>query len=68
MSIHPKLLEMLVCPLSKTRLVYDRENQELVSSVSGLAYKIVNGIPVMLMNHARIINPDQVKLFAPQLV
>lgn len=68
MSIDSKLLEMLVCPLSKTRLVYDKEQEELVSSVSGLAYKIVNGIPIMLINQARIINPEQVKLFAPQLI
>lgn len=65
---NPKLLEILVCPLTKTRLVYDKENQELVSSVSGLAYKIKNGIPIMLIDEARIIDPDQVRLVAPQLL
>lgn len=63
-----KLLQLLVCPLTKTQLVYDKTNQELISSVAGLAYPIQEGIPIMLIDEARIINADQVKLFAPQLL
>ncbi|MEM9277518.1 MAG: Trm112 family protein [Pseudomonadota bacterium] len=49
----PKLLEILVCPLSKTSLEYDRDNQELVSKVAKLAYPIRDGIPVMIPSEAR---------------
>lgn len=49
----PKLLEILVCPLTKTTLVYDREHGELISKAAGLAYPIRNGIPIMLPSEAR---------------
>jgi uncharacterized protein YbaR (Trm112 family) len=49
----PKLLEILVCPLTKTTLTYDREKQELVSHAAGLAYPIRDGIPIMLPDEAR---------------
>ena len=49
----PKLLEILVCPLTKSTLIYDREKNELVSKAAGLAYPIRNGIPVMLPGEAR---------------
>ncbi|MEM7215928.1 MAG: Trm112 family protein [Pseudomonadota bacterium] len=49
----PKLLEILVCPLTKTALQYDRENQELISKVAKLAYPIRDGIPVMIASEAR---------------
>ena len=49
----PKLLEILVCPLTKTTLVYDREKQELVSKAAGLAYPIRGGVPIMLSGEAR---------------
>ncbi|MCK5881103.1 MAG: Trm112 family protein [Sinobacterium sp.] len=48
-----KLLEILVCPVSKASLEYDKENQELVCASSGLAYPIRDGIPVMLESEAR---------------
>ena len=54
----PKLLEILVCPVTKTRLTYDAEKQELVSSVAGLAYPIRDGIPIMLAGEAREINRE----------
>ncbi len=54
----PKLLERLVCPVTKTRLVYDSEKQELVSRAAGLAYPIRDGIPIMLAEEARDINRD----------
>ncbi len=54
----PRLLEILVCPLTKTRLTYDAERQELVSRAAGLAYPIREGIPIMLPGEAREINRD----------
>ena len=53
MDVDPKLLEILVCPLTKTTLIYDRERQELISKKAGLAYPIRDGIPVMLPDEAR---------------
>ncbi|MBB5753638.1 Trm112 family protein [Prosthecomicrobium pneumaticum] len=53
--IDPKLLEMLVCPLTKTTLDYDPERQELVSRAARLAYPIRDGIPIMLPEEARPI-------------
>jgi uncharacterized protein YbaR (Trm112 family) len=57
-DLHPKLLELLVCPLTKTSLKYDREAQELISEAAGLAYPIQDGIPVMLPSEARPINKE----------
>lgn len=57
--VDPKLLEILVCPLTKGPLTYDREKNELVSSIAGLAYPIVNGIPIMLIDEARIVDNDK---------
>jgi len=54
----PKLLERLVCPVTKMPLVYDAEKQELVSRAAGLAYPIRDGIPVMLAEEARDINRE----------
>ena len=51
----PKLLELLVCPLTKTTLVYDREANELVSRAARLAFPIRHGIPIMLVSEAREI-------------
>ncbi len=52
-GIDPKLLEILVCPLTKTTLEYDRERQELISRAAKLAYPIRDGIPIMLPEEAR---------------
>jgi len=52
-DIDPKLLEILVCPLTKTQLRYDRARQELISLAAGLAYPIRDGIPIMLVDEAR---------------
>ncbi|MBO0661621.1 Trm112 family protein [Jiella sp. MQZ9-1] len=51
----PRLLELLVCPLTKKPLVFDREANELVSSAAKLAYPIRDGIPIMLPSEAREI-------------
>lgn len=53
--VDPKLLDLLVCPLSKGRLSYDREQNELVSEKARLAYPIRDGIPIMLISEARRI-------------
>jgi len=52
-DIDPKLLEILVCPLTKATLRYDRAAQELISAEAGLAYPIRDGIPIMLVDEAR---------------
>jgi len=56
MDVDPKLLEILVCPLTKTTLIYDRERQELISKKAGLAFPIRDGIPVMLPEEARALS------------
>ena len=58
-EIDPKLLEILVCPLTKAPLRYDREAQELISEEAGLAYPIRDGIPVMLEEEARKLEPSE---------
>ena len=52
----PKLLELLVCPLTKKPLVYDRENSELISNAAKLAFPIRDGIPIMLPSEARTLD------------
>ena len=51
--IDPKLLEILVCPLTKSPLVFFKDTQELVSEQAGLAFPIRNGVPIMLIDEAR---------------
>ena len=53
-----KLLEVLICPLTRTRLIYDAEKQELISKAAGLAYPLRDGIPIMLPSEARDITRD----------
>jgi uncharacterized protein YbaR (Trm112 family) len=59
--VDAKLIEILVCPVTKGPLIYDRERQELVSKAAGLAYPIRDGIPVMLEDEARRLTPDEVE-------
>jgi len=51
----PKLLELLVCPITKTNLKYDKKNNELISDAAKLAFPVRDGIPVMLIEEARHI-------------
>jgi uncharacterized protein YbaR (Trm112 family) len=51
--LDPKLLDILVCPVTKGKLTYDRAAGELVSTAAGLAYPIRDGIPIMLPDEAR---------------
>tara|TARA_B100001113_G_scaffold108292_1_gene87794 strand:- start:1292 stop:1468 length:177 start_codon:yes stop_codon:yes gene_type:complete len=55
-EIDPKLLEILVCPLTKETLIWDKEKNELVSKKAGLAYPVKDGIPIMLPDEARKID------------
>lgn len=55
-AVDPKLLEILVCPVTKGPLTYDRERQELVSQQARLAYPIRDGIPIMLPDEARSLD------------
>ena len=57
-KVDPKLLEILVCPLTKGPLQYDRGANELVSIQAGLAFPIRNGIPIMLVDEARSLDDD----------
>ena len=59
-EIDPRLLEILVCPLTHGRLDYDRAAQELVSKSAGLAYPIRGGVPIMLPEEARRLDGDGV--------
>ena len=58
-DVDPRLLELLVCPLTKTRLEYDRKRHELVSRAARLAYPIRDGIPIMLADEARELGGDE---------
>jgi uncharacterized protein YbaR (Trm112 family) len=57
--VDPKLLEILVCPITKGPLVYDKEKQELISKSARLAYPVRDGIPVMLEDEARRLEPSE---------
>jgi uncharacterized protein YbaR (Trm112 family) len=57
-KVDPKLLEILVCPLTKGPLSYDAAAQELISERAGLAYPIRDGIPIMLVDEARTLDAD----------
>ncbi len=54
-NVDPKLLDLLVCPLTKDRLSYNRERSELISESAKLAYPIRDGVPIMLISEARRI-------------
>ncbi len=57
-DVDPKLLEILVCPVTKTTLRYDRDRQELISDKARLAYPIRDGIPIMLAEEARVLDDE----------
>ena len=57
--VDPKLLEILVCPMTKSPLRYDRERNELVSEAANLAYPIRDGVPIMLPEDARQLDDEE---------
>ena len=60
-AVDPRLLEILVCPLTKKALRYDREAQELISDAARLAYPVRDGIPIMLVEEARALADSEVR-------
>jgi uncharacterized protein len=56
--IDPELLAILVCPITRTPLIYDEAAQELISEAAGVAYPIRQGTPVMLIEEARALSPQ----------
>ena len=57
----PKLLELLVCPVTKGHLDYDRERQELLSRSARLAYPVRDGIPILLEEQSRVLSDDELE-------
>ena len=57
-TVERRMLEALVCPQTHTSLAYDSERQELVSKAAGLAFPIRDGIPIMLLGDARVLEDD----------
>ena len=60
-----KLLELLVCPVTKGPLTYDCEHQELISRSARLAYPVRDGIPILLEGEARTLSDDELQALAP---
>jgi len=61
-----KLLELLVCPVTKGHLDWDKERQELLSRSARLAYPVRNGIPILLENEARTISDEELQALPPR--
>ena len=57
-AVDPKLLEILVCPITKRPLSYDRAREELISEAAGLAFPIREGVPIMLVEEARRLDEE----------
>jgi len=62
--MNKKLLDLLVCPITKGSLIYHKKQQELISKSAKLAYPIKEGIPVMLEEEARILSDDELAQYA----
>ena len=58
-DVDPKLLEILVCPVTRAALIHDKQKNELVSKAAGLAYPIRDGIPIMLPEEARELDDSE---------
>ncbi len=56
-----KLLELLVCPVTKGSLIFDRERQELISKSARLAYAVRDGMPILLENEARVLTDEEIE-------
>jgi uncharacterized protein YbaR (Trm112 family) len=64
-EIDPKTLEMLVCPLTKTRLVLSSDRTELISVAAHLAFPIREGVPMLVLEEARPVEPDEMRVQFP---
>ena len=58
-AVDPKLLEMLVCPLTKTTLSYDPDHQELISRAARCAFPIIDGVPILIADEARALSDEE---------
>ena len=58
-EVDPKLLEVLVCPQTRKPLRYDKQRQELISDTARLAYPVRDGVPIMLIDEARELGPEE---------
>ena len=52
------LIKILVCPITKSNLIYDKENNELISKEAGLVFPIINGVPILIIDEARNLKKD----------
>jgi uncharacterized protein len=67
-EVDPRTLEMLVCPLTKTRLVLSTDRSELISVAAHLAFPIKQGVPMLALDEAREVSPDEMRVqFPPAL-
>jgi len=66
-TVDPKTLEMLVCPLTKTRLSLSADHSELISVVAKLAFPIRDGVPMLSLDEAREIDPEELQRRLPEL-
>lgn len=63
--IDPDLLEILVCPVTRTALRYDEATQELISDAAGVAYPVREGVPVLLIDEARLLSSEALSCQVP---
>ena len=52
------LIKMLICPITKSKLIYDKKNNELISKEAGLVFPIINGVPILIIDEARNLKKD----------
>ena len=64
-EVDPRTLEMLVCPLTKTRLVLSADRKELISVAAHLAFPIREGVPMLTLDEARNVEPDEMRVHFP---
>jgi uncharacterized protein len=67
-EVDPRTLEMLVCPLTKTRLVLSKDRRELISVAAHLAFPIREGVPMLSLEEARDVDPDEMRVQFPPAV
>jgi uncharacterized protein YbaR (Trm112 family) len=67
-EVDPRTLEMLVCPLTKTRLVLSSDHKELISVAAHLAFPIREGVPMLSLDEARDVDPDEMRVQFPPAV
>jgi uncharacterized protein YbaR (Trm112 family) len=67
-EVDPRTLEMLVCPLTKTRLVLSNDHTELISVAAHLAFPIRDGVPMLSLDEARDVDPDEMRVQFPPAI